>query len=94
MHFGTDEISAAEHIRNEGVDKHLDMNMQVSRTCSLHLRNIGLMHHYGDNLPNTEHMVNAMVTSVWTITVLQFGNANNNIAQIQHLQNAASNLLT
>jgi len=46
---GTDEISAVEHIRNEGVDKHIDMNMRVSHTistCSLQLRNIGLMHHY------------------------------------------------
>ena len=49
VHVGTDEVSAAKHVRNLSVylDRHLDM--QASRTIStysLHLCNIGLIHRY------------------------------------------------
>lgn len=46
---GTDEVSAAEHVRNIDIylDEHHYMTVQVSHTistCSLNLRNIGWIH--------------------------------------------------
>ena len=47
------------------LDKHQDTKVQVSRTtsiCSLHLRNIGLVHRYLTQ-PTAERVLNAMVAS-------------------------------
>ena len=71
VRVGTDEVSAAECVRNLGVylDRHLDMTVQVSctiSTCSLHLRKIGLIHRYLPQ-PTTECIANAMV---WTTATL------------------------
>ena len=61
---GSDYVTVVRHFKNLGVylDRHLDMSTQVSRTCSLHMRNIAQILRYLTR-PTTERVVNALITS-------------------------------
>ena len=99
VRVGTQEICAAEHISNLGhtLDKHLDINIQMSRTistCSLHLCNIRLIQRYLIQ-PTVARVVNAVVTSRLDYCQAPLvGPAHNSIARRLRLQNAAARLIT
>ena len=88
VRVGTDEVSAAKLVRKHDVylDRYLYMAVQVSHTistCSLHLRNIGLIHHYLTR-PIAERVVNVMVTSrLDYCNSLLFGTSANNKCRLQ-----------